>query len=352
MQNHETLSTPILTSDFDYDLPPELIAQTPVEPRDASRLLVLERETGTIHHTTFAEIGAFLRSGDLLVLNDSRVLAARLLGERVPTGGRVEALLVREAAPGRWEALLRPGSRLRAGQELRFSRGESTLNAHVETWLEDGICLLAFHDPSVRPDLLGSVPLPPYIEAHLADPERYQTVYADELGSVAAPTAGLHFTPELLNQLRQQGIETAFLTLHVGPATFRPVHAEDAREHPMHAEYYRLTQGAAAQLSRARREGRRVIAVGTTSVRVLEQVGSGLRGTDVPPSEGWTRLLILPGHRFRVLDGLITNFHLPRSTLLMLVSALAGREQVLAAYREAIAQRYRFYSIGDAMLIL
>ena len=342
---------PILTADYDYELPPELIAQTPAEPRDSSRLLVLDRATGRRQHTHFREIGSFLRRGDLLVLNDSRVLTARLRGHRLPSGGRVEALLLRERAPGQWEALLRPGSRLHPGQQIRFERDGDSLAAQVAEWLEDGVCLLRF-DEQARPDQLGTVPLPPYIHTAVHDPERYQTVYAREKGSAAAPTAGLHFTPKLLDQLRGQGIETVFLTLHVGPATFRPVHVEDAREHPMHAEYYRLNAEVAGALSRARREGRRIVACGTTSVRVLEQIGEQAQGEEIRPNEGWTRLLILPGHQFRLVDALITNFHLPRSTLMMLIAALAGRELVLEAYAEAIALGYRFYSFGDAMLIL
>jgi S-adenosylmethionine:tRNA ribosyltransferase-isomerase len=342
---------PVLTDDFDYGLPPELIAQTPIEPRDASRLLVVQRATRRIEHSRFAEIGRFLRSGDLLVLNNSRVLPARLRGRRVPSGGTVEALLVHERGPGRWEALLKPGKRIKEGQTLVFAQAGVKASATVERWLEDGLCLLVF-EPAAPLAELGSVPLPPYIHARLHDPERYQTVYARRPGSAAAPTAGLHFTPGLLDALRAQGVETAFLTLHVGPGTFRPVHVQDAREHPMHAEYYQLDATTAAALSRARREGRRIIATGTTSVRVLEQLGANLTGDEIMPQEGWTNLLILPGYRYRLVDGLITNFHLPRSTLLMLVAALMGRDLMFEAYAEAIRERYRFYSFGDAMLIL
>jgi S-adenosylmethionine:tRNA ribosyltransferase-isomerase len=340
----------VLTSDYDYELPPALIAQTPAEPRDTASLLVLERETGRRVHAHFREIGRFLHAGDLLVLNDTRVLNARLGGHRVPTGGRVEALLVREREPGLWEALLRPGRPMRPGQQVRFeAHGESIL-ARVEDWLNDGICLLRFDDEA-QPERLGSVPLPPYIHRRVDDPERYQTVYAREKGSAAAPTAGFHFTPELLDSLRSAGIETVFLTLHVGPGTFRPVHVEDARRHPMHAEFYRLSEQTAGVLNRARQERRRIVAVGTTSVRVLEHIAQEANGRELEPGEGWTRLLILPGHRFRMVDALITNFHLPRSTLLMLIAALAGRELVLATYAEAVRLGYRFYSFGDAMLI-
>ena len=340
----------VWTSDFDYELPPDRIAQTPLEPRDASRLLVLHRDSGTLEHAQFGDLGRFLSAGDLLVLNDSRVLAARLFGRRVPSGGRVEALLVREQAAGQWQALLKPGKRVSAGDELSFSDGGRTVSARVESWLEDELCLLQF-EPDSRPQELGSVPLPPYIHESLADSERYQTVYARDPGSAAAPTAGLHFTPALLQQLRTKGVDVAFLTLHVGPATFRPVHVEDAREHPMHAEYFSVGEETAIAIAGAQREGRRIIAVGTTSVRVLEQLGSQFDGAPVQPTQGWTRLLILPGYRYRLVDGLITNFHLPRSTLLMLVAALTGRELMFAAYAEAIRLGYRFYSFGDAMLI-
>jgi S-adenosylmethionine:tRNA ribosyltransferase-isomerase len=341
----------VRTSDFDYQLPPELIAQTPIEPRDSSRLLVANRESASLRHTTFAEIGRYLRRGDLLALNNSRVLAARLRGRRIPSGGGVEALIVHERSPGLWEALLKPGKRIAPGQELSFATGNGPLPATVEGWIEDGLCLLRF-DAGAHPESFGAVPLPPYIHAQLDDPERYQTVYAERPGSAAAPTAGLHFTPGLLENLRRSGIETAFLTLHVGPGTFRPVHVDDAREHPMHAEYFRLDAQTAAQLNRARRDGRRIIAVGTTSVRVLEQLGSEMGKAELSACEGWTRLLILPGHRYRLVDGLLTNFHLPRSTLLMLVAAFMGREFMFEAYAEAIRERYRFYSFGDAMLIL
>ncbi len=351
MQPQPLTDEPVLTADFDYDLPPELIAQTPIEPRDASRLLVVERATRRIEHARFGEIRHFLRAGDLLVLNNSRVLPARLTGRRLPSGGAVEALLVHEREPGRWEALLRPGKRIKEGQALVFGQGSVEASARVERWLEDGLCLLVF-EPGAPLAELGSVPLPPYIHSRLQDPERYQTVYARRPGSAAAPTAGLHFTPELLDALRGQGVETAFLTLHVGPGTFRPVHVEDAREHPMHAEFYQIDAAAAAALTRARREGRRIIAVGTTSVRMLEQAGANFDGGEIRPQEGWTNLLILPGYRYRLVDGLLTNFHLPRSTLLMLVAALMGRDLMFEAYRAAIEQRYRFYSFGDAMLIL
>jgi len=337
----------VWTSDFDYELPPDRIAQTPIEPRDASRLLVLRRATGEIEHTGFSQLARYLSAGDLLVLNDSRVLAARLVGRRVPSGGKIEALLVHERNPGEWEALLRPGKRISSGDELDFAGQRAT----VKGWMDDGLCLLEF-EAGCRPEETGSVPLPPYIHTELPDVERYQTVYARDPGSSAAPTAGLHFTPALLAELNATGVETAFLTLHVGPATFRPVHVADARRHPMHAEFFRVSPATAAAIARARTEGRRIVAVGTTSVRVLEQLASQFGDAPVQATGGWTRLLILPGHRYRLVDALITNFHLPRSTLLMLVAALTGRELMFAAYAEAIRLGYRFYSFGDAMLIL
>ena len=252
------------------------------------------------------------------MLNNSRVLAARLLGRRVPTGGAVEALIVHEREPGLWEALLKPGKRIAPGQALTFGQLGRALTATVKGWIEDGLCLLQF-EADAHPEQLGGVPLPPYIHAQLDDPERYQTVYAERPGSAAAPTAGLHFTPELLERLRLEGIETAFVTLHVGPGTFRPVHVDDAREHPMHAEFFSLDEQTAQAINKARADGQRIIAVGTTSVRVLEQLGSDAGDQDLQACQGWTRLLILPGYSYRLVEGLITNFHLPRSTLLMLV---------------------------------
>jgi S-adenosylmethionine:tRNA ribosyltransferase-isomerase len=338
------------TSDFDYDLPPELIAQTPVEPRDAARLLVLDRAADRIHHRRFSEIGEFLHAGDLLVLNETRVLRARLRGALAGSGGAVEALLLRRLDAERWEALVRPGRRLRPGRRIRFGP-EPELEAVVEALADDGVRILRFPAGS-DPEVLGETPLPPYIHAALADPERYQTVYGRVPGSAAAPTAGLHFTPELLDRLRSSGVGATTVTLHIGPGTFRPVTVDNPREHPMHAEYYEIGAEACAAITATRARGRRVIAVGTTCVRVLEQVGLEAGEGPPRPGSGWTRLLILPGHRFRLVDALITNFHLPRSTLLMLVSALAGRERILAAYREAVEHRYRFFSFGDAMLIL
>lgn len=335
------------TDDFEYELPDELIAQTPIEPRDASRLLVLDRHSGRIEHSVFSRIVDHVRPGDLLVLNDTRVLRARLRGLLPESGRAVEALLLRRIDAERWEALVRPGRRLSAGRVMRFGAFEAT----VESVGADGTRVLRF-PPDVDPESAGNMPLPPYIRTPLADPERYQTVYAAEPGSAAAPTAGLHFTPALLDRLRAHGVAIATVLLHVGPGTFRPVSVDDPRQHPMHAEWYRIDVEACAAVEATRRAGGRVIAVGTTSVRVLEQAGADAGDGILRPGSGWTRLLILPGYRYHVVDGLVTNFHLPRSTLLMLVSALAGREPVLAAYREAVRQRYRFYSFGDAMLII
>ncbi|HEU5424856.1 MAG TPA: tRNA preQ1(34) S-adenosylmethionine ribosyltransferase-isomerase QueA [Nitrolancea sp.] len=342
---------PLLLRDYDYDLPEDLIAQTPVEPRDASRLLVLDRAGGRFEHRVFREIGDYLAPGDLLVVNDTRVLPARLRGHR-PSGGEVEILLLARRSPGLWQALVRPGRRLRAGAEvvlttLDGSRSEVAVIAAREP---EGLALVRLPGP-VEEDLaaFGEMPLPPYIHQRLADPERYQTVYAEHRGSAAAPTAGLHFTPALLGELREQGVGMARLTLHVGIGTFRPVKVEDAQQHEMHAEWYHVPAETLAAIQRTKASRGRIVAVGTTSCRTLESVD--LTAPVDEAQSGWTRLFITPGHRFQVVDQLITNFHLPRSTLLLLVSALASRETILAAYREAVRRRYRFYSLGDAMLI-
>ena len=337
-------------SDFDYELPEELIAQTPVEPRDAARLLVVHRDTGLMEHRIFRDLPQYLRAGDVLVLNDTRVMPARLFGVKASTGGRVEVLLLRRRGPDAWEALVRPGRRLPVGTRIVF--GEGQLSAEVIDRTEAGGRVLRFapaDDLDERLKELGQVPLPPYIRAPLADPERYQTVYARDAGSAAAPTAGLHFTPELLDRLQGMGVEIVNLTLHVGLGTFRPVQAERVEEHRMHAEYFSVPQATAEAVNAAKREGRRVVAVGTTVARTLEASAADGR---VRCGDGWTDLFIYPGYRWKIVDALITNFHLPRSTLLMLVSALLGRERTLAAYQEAVRQRYRFYSFGDAMLIL
>jgi S-adenosylmethionine:tRNA ribosyltransferase-isomerase len=356
------------TSDFDYYLPPELIAQAPLEPRDSSRLLTLERATGRMSHRRFYDILDYLRAGDVMVFNQSRVIPARLYGRRRDTGGKVELLLLRRESPGIWQALGKPGRRLRPGAVLvtepyrpdllpspsgRGAGGEGCLEIEVLASSEEGIKRVHL-SAEAGIDQLGEVPLPPYIHQRLADPERYQTVYSRQPGSVAAPTAGLHFTDSLLERIKQAGVGLAFVTLHVGLDTFRPVHGEDPREHQIHTEYYEVSAETADVLNHARQEGRRIISVGTTSVRVLEQVGQDMTRagrSEVQPTSGQADLYILPGHQFRMVDAMITNFHLPRSTLLMLVSAFAGRELILQAYQEAIEQRYRFYSFGDAMFI-
>ena len=338
------------THDFYYDLPQELIAQTPLEQRDASRLMVLDRETGAVTHRHFRDILDYLRPGDCLVLNDSRVLPARLLGTR-PTGGAVEVLLLRDLGGSRWECLTKPGRKTQPGTELSF--GDGLLTATVVDAVEDGNKILEFHYKGIFLEILeqlGQMPLPPYIKETLADQERYQTVYSHAVGSAAAPTAGLHFTQELLDEIRARGVETAFITLHVGLGTFRPVKADEITEHHMHSEFCIIPDEAAEKINRAHRSGGRVICVGTTSCRTLESFASE-DGT-IAPTSGWTDIFIYPGYRFKMMDGLITNFHLPESTLVMLVSAFAGREHILHAYKTAVAEKYRFFSFGDAMLIL
>lgn len=337
------------TADFDYELPPDRIAQTPAEPRDAARLMVLRGGERTIEHRVFRDLPSLLSPGDLLVMNDTRVMAARLLGVREDTGGRIEALLLRPVGARQWVVLLRPLRSARPGVRLRFDSRHGSLCATVVERLP-AEAVLEF-EREIDPSNEGQVPLPPYIRHFRGDPERYQTVYAREPRSAAAPTAGLHFTTELLHRLRDAGIGTAFVTLDVGPATFRPVTAEDPRHHRLDAERITVPQATAEAIARTRDRGGRVVAVGTTVVRTLEHVAQ-LNDGSVRAYEGWTDLLILPGFRFRVIDALITNFHLPRSSLLMLVAAFAGREFVLESYRLAIAEGYRFYSFGDAMLIL
>ena len=344
------------TSDFDYSLPPELIVQTPIEPRDQSRLMILNRGDGSIEHRRFFEIVDYLRDGDVLVFNDSRVIPARLIGRRADSGGKVEILLLRRLEVNVWEALVKRGKRLRAGTKVDIINGSASNNlAKVSTEVigqeEGGIKVLRFSDETLLAEL-GEVPLPPYIRTPLSRPERYQTVYARVAGSVAAPTAGLHFTPELLGKLEQKGVRLLFVSLHIGLDTFSPVREEDPLEHPIHSEYGVLNQTVASQLSQAKREGRRIITVGTTTVRILEQVAKLTNPLRVQPFEDWISLFILPGYQFRMVDALITNFHLPRSTLLMLVTAFTGKERINQAYQEAIASGYRFYSFGDAMLII
>ena len=336
------------TSDFDYDLPPELIAQQPVEPRDAARLLVATRSSGALGHHHVRDLPSLLRQGDLLVLNDTRVMAARLLGARADTGGRVELLLLREHEDGSWSALVRPGRAAMPGRQYRLEANDGPLTATVRCRAEE-IATVTFDRP-IDPASAGAVPLPPYIREFAGDPERYQTVYAREARSAAAPTAGLHFTPGLFERLAKAGVEHAFLTLEVGAGTFRPVRTEDPAEHILPPERYHLPPATADAIRAARAGGRRVVATGTTVVRTLEHaLGTGGGGGS---TEGETALFIRPGHAFTVVDALLTNFHLPRSTLLMLVSAFAGHDLIRKAYAEAIRERYRFYSFGDAMLIL
>ncbi len=339
------------TADFDYSLPPELIAQEPVEPRDRARLLVLDRSSGALHHRWVRDLPRLLSPGDLVVVNRTRVLPARLAG-RLASGGRVEVLLLRRVAARRWLALTRPARRLRVGTlvEVGVSPGlRLRVAAAGEAGLREVVVEPAGTATDAECDALlfqaGTVPLPPYIRAWAGDPERYQTMFADEMGSAAAPTAGLHFTPDLVRRLADAGVQLGTIVLHVGLDTFRPVVEDDPAEHPMHSEWYQVSAEVQAGVATARADGRRVVAVGTTCVRALEAWAATGR------PEGWTDLFIVPGYEMKVVDALLTNFHLPRSTLLMLVSAFAGRERILAAYRAAIAQRYRFYSFGDATLI-
>ncbi len=354
------------TSDFDYALPTELIAQTPIEPRDASRLLVLFREDGRIEHRHFRDIGEYVRPGDLMVANQSRVMRARLFGHKIPTGGQVEMLLLKRIDERDWEVLLKPGRRVQPGvrvaidpppQAAQADHGAvpAGIEAEIVERTEAGGRVVRFSAP-IEPllDRIGAIPLPPYIHTPLADPERYQTVYADAHGSVAAPTAGLHFTPELMQRLRAQGTAFAFVTLHVSMDTFRPVQTERLEAHRMYSEYCELGARTSAAIQSARHVGGRIIAVGTTSVRTLESAAlrAGPGSLDVPAFSGTTDLFIYPGFHFRAVQALITNFHLPRSSLLMLVAALVGKDLLDRAYREAIQERYRFYSFGDAMLIL
>lgn len=343
-------------AEFDYHLPEELIAQKPVEQRDASRLLVVRKDRGELEHKHFFELGNWLAPGDLLVFNDTRVIPARLWGRRVPGGGRTEVLLLKDLDGERWETLVRPGRKVQPGQTLLFAHTDcrrQCLQAYVEETTDFGGRVLRFdrrgEDLRQAIKALGEVPLPPYIKEKLGDQERYQTIYARHEGSAAAPTAGLHFTPDLLAKLRQEGVESGFLTLHVGLGTFRPVKTERIEEHKMHAEFYQIGPELVAAVQRTKNSGGRVIAVGTTATRALESAaqedGTLLSG------QGWTEIFIYPGYKFKVIDGLITNFHLPRSTLLMLVSAFAGKELILSAYEEAVRRRYRFFSFGDAMFI-
>lgn len=338
------------TKDFWYDLPEELIAQTPLEKRDESRLMVLDRTTGAVTHKHFYDLIDYLRPGDCLVMNDSRVLPARLMGHR-PTGGAVEVLLLKDLGGKRWECLCRPGKKMQVGQTVSF--GDGSLTATVAEVREDRNRVVEFWYEGIFLEILerlGKMPLPPYIKEELQDQERYQTVYSRESGSAAAPTAGLHFTKELLQRIREKGVNEAFVTLHVGLGTFRPVKAEEVTEHHMHSEFCMMSQETADLLNETKKNGGRIICVGTTSCRTLES----LVNEDGTFSEknAWTEIFIYPGYQFKAMDGLVTNFHLPESTLVMLVSAFAGREHILNAYNIAVRERYRFFSFGDAMLIL
>ncbi len=338
------------TSDFWYDLPEELIAQTPLQQRDGSRLMVLDKEIGAVTHRHFYDILDYLNPGDCLVMNDSRVLPARLLGHR-PTGGAVEVLLLRDLGEKKWECLCKPGRKMQVGHQVIFGDGE--LTATVVEVQETGNRVVEFHYEGIFLEVLerlGKMPLPPYIKAELADQERYQTVYSREVGSAAAPTAGLHWTPELLEKAREKGVKTAFVTLHVGLGTFRPVQVEDVLNHHMHPELCMISAETAEILNQTKAEGGRIICVGTTSCRTLESLVNDDGSFEA--RNKWTEIFIYPGYNFKAMQGLITNFHLPESTLVMLVSAFAGKEPVLAAYAEAVKERYRFFSFGDAMCIL
>ncbi len=338
------------TSDFYYDLPQELIAQTPMEKRDGSRLMTLDRRTGETGHRHFYDLPSLLRPGDCLIMNDSRVLPARLLGRRLLGGGACEVLLLTDKGENVWECLVRPGRKLRAGARMTF--GDGSLTAEVAEELADGNRLVRFAYEGIFLEVLerlGKMPLPPYIKEELQDQERYQTVYSKVLGSAAAPTAGLHFTPELLRELESKGVNLGYVTLHVGLGTFRPVKEEAIEDHDMHSEFCTVPSETAELINRTKAAGGRVICVGTTSCRTLES-WAGEDG-HMEARSGWTNIYLYPGSRFKVMDGLVTNFHLPESTLIMLVSAFAGREAVLAAYREAVKERYRFFSFGDAMFI-
>ena len=337
-------------SDFDFYLPEELIAQHPLEKRDASRLMVLDKNSGNIEHKSFHDIIDYLNKGDTLVLNNTRVMPARLIGEKEETGGKIEFLLLRRIEGDKWECLAKPGKRAKVGQ--RFTFGEGKLKCEVVDIIEEGNRIIEFSYDGIFEqvlDELGEMPLPPYITEKLDDRERYQTVYSKEKGSAAAPTAGLHFTNELLEEIKSKGINIAYLTLHVGLGTFRPVKVDDINEHIMHSEYYHLDKENAEIINETKKRGNKVIAVGTTSTRTLETIGD--ENGFVREQSGWTDIFIYPGYKYRVIDQLITNFHLPESTLIMLVSALAGKENVMNAYNIAVNEKYRFFSFGDSMFI-
>jgi S-adenosylmethionine:tRNA ribosyltransferase-isomerase len=335
-------------TDFSYELPKELIAQHPAEPRDHARLMLYDRKTGAVEHKHFYDLVDELRAGDVLVFNDSKVIPARLYGKRVPTGGKVEVLLLTPVGEDRWEVLVKPGKKALPGTTIEFPGG---LQAEVLDRTDFGGRVVHFTYDGVFDDIIdkiGEMPLPPYIHEKMEDPNEYQTVYARERGSAAAPTAGLHFTDELLQKIRDKGVEEVFVTLHVGLGTFRPVEEENIEDHQMHSEFYSITPEAADAINRAKAEGRRIIAVGTTSIRTLESAGTTGK---LKAGSGWTNIFIYPGFTFHIVDALVTNFHLPESTLLMLISALSTREQILHAYEIAVKEKYRFFSFGDAMFI-
>ncbi|UWD49969.1 tRNA preQ1(34) S-adenosylmethionine ribosyltransferase-isomerase QueA [Clostridioides difficile] len=338
------------TSDFKFDLPQELIAQVPIEDRASSRLMVLDKETGEIEHKVFRDIIEYLNPGDCLVLNNTRVIPARLIGEKLETGGKIEFLLLKRTEEDTWQALVKPGKRAKVG--TKFSFGNGKLIGEVIDLSDEGSRIIKFHYDGIFEEILdelGNMPLPPYITARLEEKERYQTVYSKHNGSAAAPTAGLHFTEELLNEIKEKGIDIAFITLHVGLGTFRPVKVDDVLNHKMHSEYYMVSQEAADKINRAKESGNNVVCVGTTSCRTIESACD--EDGKMKETSGWTDIFIYPSYKFKVLDRLITNFHLPESTLIMLVSAICGKENVLNAYNEAVKERYRFFSFGDAMII-
>ncbi|KMY54876.1 S-adenosylmethionine tRNA ribosyltransferase [Bacillus sp. FJAT-27231] len=337
--------------EFDFNLPEELIAQTPLAERAESRLMVLDKETGAIQHEVFKNITSFLKPGDCLVLNDTKVMPARLYGVKPDTGAKIEVLLLKQEDGDRWETLVKPAKRIKEGSQILFGDGQLTAICVGEK--EHGGRILEFSYEGIFYEVLdelGEMPLPPYIKEQLEERDRYQTVFAKERGSAAAPTAGLHFTEELLEEIRAMGVHTAFLTLHVGLGTFRPVSVDKIEEHEMHAEFYHISEGTARLIEQVKAEGGRIISVGTTSTRTLETVAHNHDG-HIQAASGWTDIFIYPGFEFKAIDGMITNFHLPKSTLIMLISALAGKEHVLNAYKEAVAEKYRFFSFGDAMLI-
>ncbi|MBT2574260.1 tRNA preQ1(34) S-adenosylmethionine ribosyltransferase-isomerase QueA [Bacillus sp. ISL-51] len=337
---------------FDFELPDHLIAQVPLKQRDASRLMVLDKHTGGLTDSSFKEIVSFFKEGDCLVLNNTRVLPARLFGTKEDTGAKVELLLLKQEENDRWETLVKPAKRVKKGTVLTF--GDGRLKAVCTEELDHGGRKVEFRYDGIFYEVLeslGEMPLPPYIKEQLDDKERYQTVFSKEIGSAAAPTAGLHFTEEILDELKQKGVRIEFITLHVGLGTFRPVSADEVEEHNMHAEFYEMTEETAASLNEVRKAGGRIVSVGTTSTRTLETIAGDNDGT-FTASSGWTSIFIYPGYEFKAIDGMITNFHLPKSSLIMLVSALAGRDHVLHAYRHAVEEEYRFFSFGDAMLII